>query len=185
MPGEIMSASSQSGPRREKELQRLLGELGPPVASFKPDMANFVAGIILAILAVAGGIALVAWMARYAITRGGELEWFDTKGKDELPLFLVGLSAFAGIAMVGLGVEFFLRARRVRFSRLFVRQHGFVAVEGRKTEVFRWDEVELVLEKVKVERLPLRGGLKYLLPLGQSYTYVDRRRDGREVELDR
>jgi hypothetical protein len=180
-----MSESSKQASAPAKDLDRLLAELGSLTANFKPDLANFVAGIILCVLAVAGGIAILVWMVQFVINRGGDLPWMLPRDKDDLSWFLVGLMVFAGCALALLGFEFLQRARRVQFFHLFICRDGFVTVEKRKAEVFRWDEIALILESVKQEYFPLKMGLKYLFPLGKNHKYLVRSKDGREVQFDR
>jgi hypothetical protein len=86
--------------------------------------------------------------------------------------------------VVALGVGFFRAARRIRSFWLIVYRDGFVCKERGKLEVFRWDQVACIEETITHEYFPLKMGLKYLFPLGESHAYLIRRRDGGSVRLD-
>jgi hypothetical protein len=167
------------------ELDAALQGLGPQTADFEPGLANFVVGVILGLLGIAAGVALVGWMAHFVISRGGDLQWFGARDRHDLPWFLVGLMVFCGLAVAYFfGLEFLRTAGRVRSFRLIVCRDGFVSVEGKRVEVFRWDDLACVVEIATREYFPLKMGLKYLAPLGRSYSYAVRRKDGGQVEVD-
>jgi hypothetical protein len=92
-----MTTPPERGPAAKADLRALAKELGPQVAAFKPDLANFVAGIILGVLAIPAGVAVIVWMVRWVVSRGGRLEWMGSRERDEPGWFLVGLVAAAGL----------------------------------------------------------------------------------------
>src|SRR4051812_46969765 len=106
-----MSTPPQQPAAEPIDVGSLANFLGPQLAAFKPNRANFAAGIVLGLLTAGGGLALVAVLIAYATRRDWQLPWFATGNRDELSWFLVGLGVVAGGGLLAVGIEFFATSR--------------------------------------------------------------------------
>lgn len=156
-------------------------QLGDPIATFKPGLENLIAGIIIGSLMAAAGGALSAFSIREAIVNGHRLPWRAEEGSS---LFAVFGMAAIGLVLAGVGVALILWVKGLFSLRVLVCPAGFVCVRRGEVQVFPWDRIELVQETVTREYFPLAGVAKYAAPMGESRSFVVRRRDGVEFRFD-
>jgi hypothetical protein len=151
--------------------------LGTPTQTFKPGLANLIAGIIVGLVMMAvSGPALVAFI-RMAMQSDPKLSVAENKLVSAIGFGLGGIFGL-GLALGGIALIYWVRGM---FSfRLYVCPEGFYYTHRGNVHVFRWEEIERVVETITQEYLPLKGIAKYAAPPVERRSYVIRRRDGFE-----
>lgn len=164
---------------------RTVESLGKVLYARKPEMSNQIAGIILSVILVAGGIAMIWVSVREIKNTGGHLPVYREKGMSWVAVVMMSVVGAAFI--VGGGALFRWVWSMFKF-RLYVCSDGFYYTQGGETIVFGFNEIQLVEETILHERLPLAKGAakriaKHLLPTKTSRSYRIMRCDGKEFEL--
>lgn len=155
-------------PQSMPSLTGLIQELGGRTEVFRPSAANLIAGMIIGMLLIAGGLALA----------GGSLYLLlSPKGSDwQTTILGIGM----GTVLMTSGVLFIYLMKRMFSYCLVVCAEGFIRQVGKRTDCCRWDDIASVVEEVKSDHLPLKGAAKYAVPLGKSRSYTIHRKDGTE-----
>lgn len=167
-----MEAPATSSNRTVESLGRVRWET-------KPSMSNLVAGFILGVGLVVGGLLLAGYMVRQVAFAGGAPPPDASGWLGAIVLALLGLALAVG------GVFLVLFARSLVGLRLRVCAEGFCVTRGNQEDVFAWDEIILVKEPVIEERLPLaKGAARHLMPTKTTRTYTVVRCDGEEFYFD-
>lgn len=154
---------------------------GPPTVTFRPAMANIVAGIIIGLLMIAGGGTILGFSIREAIVNGSKMEWFADNGQCLAAVF--GFMAI-GLVLAGGGAGLIIWVRGLALFRVVVADRGFFCAKRNDVEIFDWDNIASVQESVQQEYFPLKGVAKYAAPMGKSRSFVVRRKDGVEFPFD-
>ncbi len=153
--------------------------LGKLTYETKPKVSNIVAGFILGLGLVVGGVLLSGFMVREMLFAGGNRpgnvsDWLGA-------VFL----ALLGVALVVGGVLLVRFARSLVGFRIGVCADGFWFTRYNQQFVFAWDEVVLIKESVVEERLPLAKGVaRHAMPKRTTRTYTVVRCDGEEFYFD-
>ena len=148
-------------------------QLGAPAATFRPGFANLIAGIIVGLVMIgASGPVLVA---SFGIARQN-----DPKAPVAASWIGMGLGAVLGLGLAIGGIALIYWVRGMFSLRLYVCSHGFYYTHRGKLHVFRWEQIERVVETITQEYLPLKGIAKYAAPPVERRSYVVRRKDGFE-----
>ena len=141
-----------------------------------------IAGVIIGVLLVLAGAGTIIAMARVAIIEGDSLPWNREKGHCWLSVLLLGA---LGVLALGGGMLLIQWVRRLFSLRILICPRGLVQVQRGETLGCRWEDIAEVKERVVQEHLPiLKGGLKYVMPIGKSHSYVVCRRDGKQFAFD-
>jgi hypothetical protein len=162
--------------------ERTLESLGAPVSQHAPSPANKIAGVIISLLLVGGGLAIAWFVIRGLVETGGQMPFYAEKGWCWFAVVLGGAIAvflfFAGIAL-------FYYVWNLFSLRVLSCPDGFYCVQGEQTDVFAWDEIVSVQETVSRESLPLvKGAARHLMPRITSQSYLVKRCDGKEFAFD-
>jgi len=158
---------------------RSVESLGRVVYETKPNVSNLVAGIVLAMLLVVGGLALAGFMIRQMFLPGGNPPQALADWLGALLLMVLGCGLAIG------GVLLFLWVKSLFGFRLRVCAEGFYFSRQGADNVLAWDEISKVRETVLTEKLPLvKGAARHLMPTKASRSYTVVRRDGEEFYFD-
>lgn len=158
---------------------RTAESLGKVTYKTEPNTSNVVAGFILGICLVVGGLLLTAFMIRQMFFAGvnppqGASDWLGAI-----------VLAFLGLALAVGGGLLVMFARSLVGFRLYVCADGFWFNRGKEHSVFAWDEIVMIKESVTEEKLPLaKGAARHLMPTKTSRTYTVVRCDGEEFYFD-
>jgi len=175
-------AAQPIGPLKVGPSVRSVESLGPPASEHRPSAANKIAGIILSLLMIGGGLALGGLAIRGLIESGGQLPLQAQHGHS---WFSVGLMLLLALVLVGLGGFFLVFVRNLSSLKIVLCPEGFYCIQRGETTVFAWDEISLVEEHVLHEHLPIvKGAAKALMPTVASRSYTVRRCDGRVFSFD-
>ena len=123
-----MSQSNEPLSKARPSLVEVLEHLGQPMATFAPSGANLVAGIIIGILCLGGGIALMVGAA--------------LKGEGTT----IALGIVAGLFLAAVGVVGIILMPMLFSLRILVCPEGLVRVSGKKVEAFPWEKIIAVTE---------------------------------------
>jgi hypothetical protein len=166
----------------EKQSQlsvRTVESLGNVLYETKPKTENLVAGIVIALLLIGGGIGMTVFMLRQLYHPAGNrpIETSDVIGAHAFVVFGVLLAIGGGYML--------LRMRSLFAFRLRVCSEGFCVVDRGVETAFAWDEIVQVKEFISHERLPLvKGPAKVLMPSKTSRSYAVVRCDGLQFDFD-
>lgn len=150
--------------------------LGSVLEEFRPGSENIIAGMVLSLLFVAGGLVGIGWTIRTAVADGG---------KDNNLWASLGVQAivFTGFA-VG-GVFAFRYASGLRSFRVAVCEDGLRVTSRGSTEDVPWRHIHHIEMIVSEDYFPLKGIAKHALPMGKSRAYRIHRRDGWEQVINK
>lgn len=156
--------------------------LGKRVYEQKASTANLIAGIMLGILMVGGGITLATIAVREVVSVRANLPLYAEHGMSWLAAgFLVLLGGGLAIG----GVCLILWAKSMFSFRLVVCTDGFYYLKKGETNIFAWQEIVSVEETIAHERLPIvKGAARHLMPTKTSRAYRVRRCDAKEFFFD-
>jgi hypothetical protein len=158
---------------RAAALRAAAEQLGGLRQRFTPGCANLFAGIALGLLLIAGGLALAsgaAWAATHPRVPAG---------KGDAPPALLWLAAAACLVLAGCGVGLlWWTIRGLARQQILVCQKGLVYDDGETLLIVRWKDISSVVVTETQEYFPLKGGEKYLAPMGKSKSYVVTLRGG-------
>lgn len=156
--------------------------LGKRVYEQKASTANLIAGIILGILMVAGGVTLATVAIREIVSVRGNLPLYAEHGMSWVAAGLMVLPV-GGLAIGGAWL--ILWATSMLSFRLVVCTDGFYFQQKGETNVFAWQEIASVEETIAHERLPIvKGVARHLMPTKTSRAYLVRRCDAKEFFFD-
>ncbi len=147
--------------------------LGDELRTFRPTMSNMVAGAILGVGMIGGGIAGAVYVYRMPIAAGGNFE-------DQVGKFLV--LAFLGLGMPLLGIFFLRFVKHLAAHRVKMYRNGFAYIDRGKTELCPWTEVaefQEVFTEEQLKLLELPGAR--LKRIDRSFGVV--RKDGKRFEF--
>jgi len=162
-----------------KASTRTAESLGKVTYETKPNVSNIVAGFILGVGLVLGGLLLTGFLIRQMFFAGGN------PPRDAGDWVAAVVFALLGLAVAIGGVLLILFSRSLVGFRLRVCADGFWFTRGKEHSVFAWDEIVLVKESVIEERLPLaKGAARHLMPTKTTRTYSVVRCDGEEFYFD-
>jgi hypothetical protein len=164
--------SEQNTPDTSPSLGVLVQEFGGTREAFRPSIANLIAGVIIGLLLIGGGLAFIS----------GFLYLYLRPEGNDLQTTLFGLAV--GIVLIASGILFIYVMKRMFSYRLVVCTRGFIRQVGRDTDCCQWEDIASVTEEVKTDHLPLQGVAKYAAPVGKSRSYTIRRKDGEEFLFD-
>lgn len=145
--------------------QNEIETLGEAQAIYRPDKHAAIKGQLFAWGAFGLGLAAIVF-AVYFFRADGTLN-------RQAPLIAIG---GLGLAMIGGAAYVFVHDRALRNLQIFVFSNGLVVARGAECQVFRWDDVESVWEKITQH---YSEGQK----TGLSSLYKIRRADGFEVVI--
>lgn len=156
--------------------------LGERIASFKPGMSNVVAGSIISVLLLGGGLTLVGFIVREIYRSGGNLPVDTKKGMSWLA---VGIGSLLGGGLVVGGVFLARYVRWLLSHEVDLCEEGFRYRQGKGCEEIPWSGVASVRQIVLYQRPPLlKGPAKLLLPEMASKSYVVTTKDGKDFSFD-
>lgn len=159
--------------------ERSKESLGGHKVELRPPTGNAVAGLILGLALVLGGIFVVAYLIRQVVLPGGRppgaiYDWIGF-----VALIIMGLAGVVGGALL---IQF---SRSLVGFRLVLCDHGFWLLRSGQPIVFAWDEIVSVKESIAEERLPiLQGGGQLLNPKREIRAYSVVRCDGETFDFD-
>lgn len=147
-----------------------IGEIKPV---FKPGLDNLIAGIIIGILMIVGGIALFWFVTNGVIESNGNLPMMTAKGQKGWCWAAVAMMGALGVGLFFGGI-FLIRWVRSLFSfRVSVSGNGLLVSEKQNEHFINWDDIVSVQETHLYERPPLlKGVAKYALPKMMSKSFV-------------
>jgi hypothetical protein len=170
-----------SGPNPSRAAARTVETLGAPLGTQRPSLANRFAAAILGLLLIAGGLALAGFIVKLTFTGPPSATRQDLWAGILLGLLGVVFS----LLLIAGGIALLYFAWRLFSLRVAICSEGFYCTARGETDVFAWDEIVAVEETVVHESLPLvKGPAKHLMPKVTSRSYVVKRCDGKEFNLD-
>lgn len=156
--------------------------LGKRIYEQKASTANLIAGIILGILMVAGGVTIATFAVREVVNVRANLPLYAEHG---MSWAAAGLMLLLGGGLAVGGVWLVLWAKSMFSFRLVVCSDGFYYQKKGETDVFAWQEIVSVQETIAHERLPIvKGAARHLMPTKTSRGYRVRRCDAKEFFFD-
>jgi hypothetical protein len=163
--------SEQQTTEPSVSLGALVQEFDGAREEFRPSTANLIAGVIIGLLLIVGGLGFaVGCLYLYLSPKGSDLQ-------------STLLSVAVGLALVACGVLFIYVMWRLFAYRLVVCPRGFVRQVRQDIDSCLWDDIASVTEIVTTDHLPLKGAAKHLAPMGKSRNYEIRRKDGLEFSF--
>ena len=153
----------------ERPSVRTVESLGEIYYKTKPAMSNIVAGFIIGLLMIVGGLAWGRVMAN------GFSESPDLGDK-----IACVLGTLLGVSIAGAGGYLIWRMKGLLQFQVVICSGGFYVISGSDLpNVFAWDEVVRVDEAIVHEKLPIvKGVAKMLIPSKTSRSYTVTRCDG-------
>lgn len=157
-------------------------ELGDCLETFQSSRANIVAGFILSVLTLAGGIAAIWLPLRGAM----ELHW-------QLPFnaergwcwWAVGLAWLLGVVLIGAAAALAVLSRGLIGRRVEFCRDGFRHHSRQSTDTVRWSDVKLIQEQIVYERAPiLKGPAQLLVPKKASTSFKIVTASGNAYQFD-
>jgi len=160
-------------------------QIGEIKQEFKPGLANLVAGIIIGLLMISGGLAAAYFASNAVIASGGNIPLWTGKGQKGWSWGAAGIFAALGFGLI-IGGFFLIRWVRSLFSsRVCIGQNGFAALDKKITRVIGWDDIASVEETHLYQRPPLlKGVAKYALPKLMSKSFIVTLREGEPFAFD-
>jgi hypothetical protein len=156
--------------------------LGDRLQDFRPMTATVIAGFILSVLLVAGGLAAIGFPLRSAVRAGGDLPFAAEK---QMSWLVVGFLSLLGIGLTVGGAALAVFSRGLISRRVEVCVNGFRHCSRRSVEEVLWTDVALIRENIVYERYPiLKGPAKLLLPKVASTSYWVITTGGKEYRFD-
>jgi hypothetical protein len=145
----------------------------------RPKRENLVAGVIIAVLLILGGVALAVFMLVQLYHPAGNRPEGISNWLGAHFLFVFGLLLTIG------GVYMLWRMKSLFSFRLRIHELGFAVFDRDEERIFAWDEILSVTEAVVHERLPIvKGPAKLLMPTKTAAYYSVTRRDGEVFDFD-
>lgn len=136
--------SSFSSSEAHPELDDVFHDLGAPTAEFKPATSNILAWLIVYGFLLLVGVAALGGGITWAALHGFDLPAVGA-AKNQPDWSKVGLLLLAGFSLSVTGGTMVPIKWRELSSRILVCPGGFVKA-GRKIEVFRWDDIDRVIQ---------------------------------------
>jgi hypothetical protein len=177
---EMQAALRQVERRFRPELAEIEPHLGHFVGAFPPATANLVAAVIFGVVMLVLGAAVLGWLIYQAFAAQFQMPFVARHGMSWLMLGL-SLVLSAGLAVAGAYLVYW--AKRLFQSRLVVGAHGFAWVRPSHAEVVAWSEIREIVETVLRESVPLKTGLKVVLPKSEGRQFEVRTNDGRKLRF--
>lgn len=142
-------------------------------ATFRPKMSNIIAGAIIGLGLLLGGISVAAVIVQRPDRPN--LETADRVGK----YVLIGMLGLGGPIA---GITLLVWMKRLASHRVTVHSDGFTFIESGSTETCRWDELR------KIEEIFTKEEMRVLKVPGASIKNIDRsfvlyRDDGHEFRF--
>jgi hypothetical protein len=162
----------------------LPSELGKPLETFQPAMENLIAGYILMVLVFIGGALGLFFLIRHVIEVKGDMDFWQARGKHDLPWFLWGLLVLACFGAFLGSFGFWIYVESIRSQRIVLCEEGLCFFMGKISQPVRWDQITCIQELVKREHFPLKGVAKYAVPMGKDRSYVVCRKDCYKASVD-
>ena len=157
--------------------------LGKSRDLFRPGLANVVAGIILSLLLIGGGLTIAGFVTREVYRAGGNLPVSVEHG---MSWIAAGMGWLLGLGLSIGGVFLGRYAWRLKSHRVEVCEYGFRYWMGGAADEVLWSEVAAIRETIRHERPPiLKGPAKFLLPKFTSSRYEALTRAGKQYQFDR
>ena len=169
-PAESSSTPDLSTPHRVGQSAPV--ELGDRIETFKPRLANIVAGGVISLLLIGAGIAIVGLISREVYLAGGKLP-FDAK--QGMSWIAVGIGSPIGVGLAVGGVLLIRYLRWLLRHEVGICTNGFRYQQGDESDDVLWRDVASIRETIVYERPPiLKGPAKLLLPklASKSYTVI-------------
>jgi hypothetical protein len=154
--------------------------LGNVIEEFRPSPENIFAGIVIALLLLAGGLGGIGWVISRVIAAGGNMPAAANHEWSWLSAGLLGI-LFAGLATGGGFV--FRYARGLRSYRIAVYEHGLLFTSRGSAREVPWKQIHHVEVLVQKEYFPLKGTAKHALPMGTSRSYTIHLQDDWETSV--
>lgn len=157
--------------------------LGETLEVFRPMIANIVAGFILSLLLVGGGITAIGFPLHAAFLAHWNLPLDAQRGWCWIA---VGGLSLTGVVLSVCGVVLAAVSRGLISHRVEICRDGFRYCWHRSVEAIPWSSVHSVRETVLHERPPLlKGPAKLLLPEIASTSYTVFTISGKEYRFDK
>lgn len=151
--------------------------LGAAFAVFKPRWLSVFAAIVVAVLLLAGGLAILI---------GFPYEWI-AKGRPAQPAsewVAFGLLMCFGIGMVVVAVFFALEGLHlIRWSALLC-EHGVLEFSGTTRRRYLWADIALIRDLVQPHHNPVFFAVKVKVVTGVNHFYTLVTRDNRQLSLN-
>jgi hypothetical protein len=172
-------ANDLSVPARVSTDDAQLGELD---AVFEPMSANIVAGFIISLLLIVGGLSAIGFSLHAAHVAGWKLPTNAERGWSWIN---VGLATLLGVALITGGLVLGRFARGLMSHRVEVFAKGFRYCSRGSAEPVLWTNIGGIRETILYERPPiLKGPAKLLLPKVASFRYLVVTNRGKEYSFD-
>jgi hypothetical protein len=156
--------------------------LGQTVEEFRPANANVAAGYILALVAIAGGLAILGYDVKEIRLSGGQMPIAAEHG-----MSWVSAGLFAALALGLFAVGYFLAryARSLSARSVDFCNDGFRYRQGEVCDEVRWEEIDRIREIIIYERPPVvKGAASMLIPKKASHSYHVFCKSGKEYNFN-
>jgi hypothetical protein len=150
----------------DPRLEELLRDIGEPTAEFKPAAGNITASLIVAAALALFGVAMVG-LGVYGLISPEAVALPDPKKADVPAWIKCALLILFGGGFAVMG-GMWCRIKWQEFgSRILVCPGGFVNARRKKSEVFRWGDIDKVVQDyvepekcVEGDGPPMKGGTR-------------------------
>ena len=155
-------------------------KLGEPISVIRPWVFPIV-GVILFPLCFAGAGGMLYFSIPEIVINDGNLSFYTRNGHG---WFSVIIFTILAVCLFAFGVFWLISAWQAFRSRIYLCPHGFHVIEGRKTQIFAWDDIVYVQETIFWSRPPLLvPPLLYLIPKTPKSNYTIYHVEGWKFEL--
>jgi hypothetical protein len=160
-------------------------ELGEIRAEFQPGRDNLIAGLILGLLAIAGGCTLIYLAANGALQSGGNLPVWLPKGRKGWSWGAVAGISVMGVALAVGGILLLWWVKSLFSFGVRIGLNGMAVVDKRGMRVISWDDIASVQENHLYERPPiLKGPAQFVLPKMLSKSFIVKTKQGEPLTFD-
>jgi hypothetical protein len=154
------------------DIDAVLSDMGQPSAEFRPATGTIIGWMVLYGIGLVVGLGALAAAGYMVVANGFELPLFAER-KNGPSWTTVFIALASGVSVTSFcGVMLPLKRRELS-NRILVYADGFVKAGTRKVDVFRWDEVETILQDYAPADKSKDGP-----PMTRSTTFLVKRKDG-------
>src|SRR5262245_33316881 len=120
---------SPASPQGEQDLADFLKQLGQPLEEFRPSLTNQIAGLIVGVIGIVGGIILAVVLIVMV---------FDPSTRK--PWNCIGGAAIGIIIALGGGGLIYAMVKQFSYRYLFCA-NGLLVVQGKQIESYPWNQI--------------------------------------------
>lgn len=166
------------------DIDAVFTDLGPPLAAFEPALNSIANWLFIYGTGFLAGLAGLGWGLYLLIAHDFQLPLVGAP-KNELDWAKAAILLMGSLCPVLLCSAMFVIKYQQMSDRILVYPDGFINARARKIEVFRWDDVEKVLQDYVEPEEGENGSSTGSGPrVTSSTTFLVKRKDGGEFGFE-